>query len=313
MTYVVQRNDTPASIAAKFGRPGQAAALVQVNPQKARQVVHGVTTFRSLNIGEVLNLPAGWGVGVHGTLGAAADVAADAAAILALSAADLCNGNGQTAITTFQQDYNATGTSTAITVTGLYDAPTQTALQATLNLTNSGTAPQACPPPNLAPTTPASGSSVTLAQLSTDLNAVIADSTICNGTPNSNVSTFQTDYNSYTNSTLTVDGKYGPATSQAAASVAQLSGATITGTPPASCSIYATSTPAAPSSGGTSTVTTTTSTSTTSSTSTASVTPWVIAGVAAVAGAGVFYFLKKHPATKGKHKPVHRQLAHHRR
>src|ERR1700691_557139 len=64
MTYVVQRNDTPASIAAKFGRPGQAAALVQVNPQKARQVVHGVTTFRSLNIGEVLNLPVGWGVGV---------------------------------------------------------------------------------------------------------------------------------------------------------------------------------------------------------------------------------------------------------
>ena len=53
--YVVGYNDSPASIAKKFGLA--LSSLLAANPQKPTKVVAGVTTFRELLVGETLNVP----------------------------------------------------------------------------------------------------------------------------------------------------------------------------------------------------------------------------------------------------------------
>ena len=53
--YVVQYNDSPASIAKKFGIA--LSSLLAANPQKPTKVVAGATTFRELLVGETLNVP----------------------------------------------------------------------------------------------------------------------------------------------------------------------------------------------------------------------------------------------------------------
>ena len=316
-TYVVQRNDSPAVIARKLGHPGRAADLIAANPQKQKTVIDGVPTFRSLVVGETLNIPASWNSlrGLGRGLGAAVDD--DINAILALSATALCDGTGQTAITQFQNDYNATGTSTPLTVTGVYDAPTAGALQAQINLDSSGysftstTAPAACA---AAPSTGTTTTGTASAAIIAAANAVIADSTICNGTPNSNVSAFQTAYNAAYGASLTVDGKYGTATAAAMASVSQdatAAGTPLTGTLPAACSIYLPSGGGAPApapSGGTTTTTTTITTAPTTS-----VWPYVL-GAFAVGGL-TFYALKRYkgPASHAHARPhhhAHRHLRH---
>src|SRR5271166_6547491 len=53
--YTVSRNDSPASIAKKFGV--SLDQLLNANPQKATTVVRGVRTWTDLSINEGLNLP----------------------------------------------------------------------------------------------------------------------------------------------------------------------------------------------------------------------------------------------------------------
>src|SRR5208337_4137768 len=75
--YTVSRNDSPASIAKKFGV--SLDQLLNANPQKATTVVRGVRTWTDLSINEGLNLPkAGVRVGyVAGVGQAAGDVFAE--------------------------------------------------------------------------------------------------------------------------------------------------------------------------------------------------------------------------------------------
>ena len=62
MLYTVQRNDSPARIAAKLtGNSANMIALLAANRHKPMMTVGGQTTFRSLHVGEKLNVPAGWG------------------------------------------------------------------------------------------------------------------------------------------------------------------------------------------------------------------------------------------------------------
>ena len=60
--YRVGYNDSPASIARRFGLA--MSSLIAANPQKPTTVVAGTRTFRDLRIGEVLNIPS---VGLNGT------------------------------------------------------------------------------------------------------------------------------------------------------------------------------------------------------------------------------------------------------
>jgi len=61
-TYVVKAGDSPGSIAAKFaGCPKCAASLPSVNPGKPTITYpNGFVTFRTLDVGEVINLPDKW-------------------------------------------------------------------------------------------------------------------------------------------------------------------------------------------------------------------------------------------------------------
>jgi len=62
-TYRVQAGQTPMQIAVAFtGDPNRATELVRANPGKPAMWVGNILTFRSLNAGEVLNLPASWHV-----------------------------------------------------------------------------------------------------------------------------------------------------------------------------------------------------------------------------------------------------------
>ena len=71
-TYVVQQGDSPASIAARpdmASCPKCAIDLVLANPQKeAVRYPNGFVTFKTLRVGEVLNIPAKWGDGTLDTL-----------------------------------------------------------------------------------------------------------------------------------------------------------------------------------------------------------------------------------------------------
>ena len=59
--YSVRANDTPASIAARFtGSPSRMKELVAANPHKALVNLYGQRTFRSMGVGERLNLPRTW-------------------------------------------------------------------------------------------------------------------------------------------------------------------------------------------------------------------------------------------------------------
>lgn len=68
-TYVVQRGDSPASIAAKdehAGCPKCATALVTANPGKASvELPNGYKTFKELRVGETIFLPDEWFDGRH--------------------------------------------------------------------------------------------------------------------------------------------------------------------------------------------------------------------------------------------------------
>lgn len=307
-TYRVQAGDTPDSIAARCGYSGYAWQLIQANPQKPRQLLSsGQPTFRTLTVGELLALPQSWfrvpnmdvrGVGAFG-LG---DVNSDAAAVVALSPTDLCAA-GNAAVMQFQTDWNAANpTLTQLTVDGKYGPATQTALQGVLTAGAGGTAPAVC-------TAYASGGTTyTQAQLVALANAVIADSSICSGV-NANVSAFQTAYNSFTSSTLSVDGEYGPASFAAMNSVAAMAGVTLSGAIPAACPNFTpgsgtTTPPVTTSPTGTTTITNTTTTATSSAV------PWVVGGLAVVAGVGMFYYLSKHhrPTATAAHPslPAHR-------
>ena len=82
--YTVTRNDSPASIAKKFGVSMD--QLLNANPQKPTTVVRGVRTWTDLSINEGLNLPkAGVWVGYVAGVG---DYAVDA--VRAASAVDPC-------------------------------------------------------------------------------------------------------------------------------------------------------------------------------------------------------------------------------
>jgi len=61
ISYKVQQNDTPGTIAAKFTRrPERMAELVTANPQKKIVAVDGRKTFTDMHVGEKLRLPGGW-------------------------------------------------------------------------------------------------------------------------------------------------------------------------------------------------------------------------------------------------------------
>jgi hypothetical protein len=61
VSYKVQQNDTPGTIAAKFTRrPERMAELVTANPQKKIVAVDGRKTFADMHVGEQLRLPNGW-------------------------------------------------------------------------------------------------------------------------------------------------------------------------------------------------------------------------------------------------------------
>ena len=71
-TYVVQPGDSPAKIASRddmAGCPKCAVDLVRANPHK-KSVRHanGFVTFKTLRVGEVLNLPEKWFNGEHDAL-----------------------------------------------------------------------------------------------------------------------------------------------------------------------------------------------------------------------------------------------------
>jgi hypothetical protein len=59
VNYTVQSGDSPSAIAARFGMT--LADLVSANPQKLTMVISGVTTWKSLNPGEILSVPSGVG------------------------------------------------------------------------------------------------------------------------------------------------------------------------------------------------------------------------------------------------------------
>lgn len=69
MLYTVQRNDSPARIAAKLtGSAANMNALLAVNRHKPMMTVGGRTTFSSLHVGEKLNVPASWSAYSGGAL-----------------------------------------------------------------------------------------------------------------------------------------------------------------------------------------------------------------------------------------------------
>ena len=80
--YRVQYNDSPASIARRFGLA--VSSLLAANPQKPTKIVAGMRTFQDLRIGETLSVPS---VGVNGA--GVGDAASDAVA--ALTAVDPCD------------------------------------------------------------------------------------------------------------------------------------------------------------------------------------------------------------------------------
>jgi hypothetical protein len=68
-TYIVQATDTPMTIAHRFtGNRERYSELIAANPQKGLAAVpHGLAgppTFDSLHVGEQLNLPRAWGLGI---------------------------------------------------------------------------------------------------------------------------------------------------------------------------------------------------------------------------------------------------------
>jgi len=65
MLYQVQYNDSPARIARKFGVSTQ--SLLNANPQKPTTVVASVPTWRSITVGETVNVPVGGIVGAPST------------------------------------------------------------------------------------------------------------------------------------------------------------------------------------------------------------------------------------------------------
>jgi hypothetical protein len=308
-TYRVQAGDTPASIAKKLSGNGDLAAqLIDANPQKQRQVIDGGVTFKSLKANELLAVPGNWARPAVRSLGALGlgDVTSDAAAVMALSPTALCTA-GNATIMQFQTDWNAANpTSTQLTVDGKYGPATQGALQA--SIPSGQTAPESCP------AYASAGTTYTQAQMVAYANGVIADSTICSGTPNANVSNFQAAYNSVTGSTLSVDGEYGPATYAAMNGLLSMAGVSLTGTIPQACAIY---TPASggggttptPAPGGGSTVNVTNTTASTS------LTPLVVGALALAAGVGAFYYLRRHhtPTAARTTPATHRLAAHHAR
>jgi len=74
--YRVGYNDSPASIARRFGLA--MSSLIAANPQKPTTVVAGTRTFRDLRIGETLSIPS---VGLNGT--GVGDVVTDTLSALA--------------------------------------------------------------------------------------------------------------------------------------------------------------------------------------------------------------------------------------
>lgn len=310
--YRAQMNDTPASIAAKFGHPNQVAQLIAANPHKATMMDQGVQTWRSLRTTELLALPAAWRVKGLGTLG---DPNSDgtASALASIDPTTLCQA-GNPIVTAFQTSWNAANPSaTQLTVDGKYGPMTRTALLGTLG---SGSAvPAACTSYG------ASSATYTAADVVSFANAINGDATICNGTPNANVSNFQSAYNQIYGGTLTVDGKYGPATFGAMNGLIS-SGAISTAA--AACSIYGGASGSG-SGGGVVVVppspppgTTTINNTQTPGTSN---TGMIIAGIAAVAlGVGAFMYLRKHPQHGAAAGPMSsrptrpmRRLAAHRR
>lgn len=61
MPYVVKHGDSPTSIARRFGVP--MSALIKANPHKSTTIVGGKRTWRDINIGESVRVPAGGTVG----------------------------------------------------------------------------------------------------------------------------------------------------------------------------------------------------------------------------------------------------------
>ena len=222
-TTIVRHNDSASDVAQRSGVSH--AALIGANPHKPLMMLGGVPTFRELGVGEVLNVPARLGrVGAPGTLG---DPTSDgtANAVLELDGTPALCQTGNPTVLAFQQSWNASQTDPTAQVTEDGDYGPDTA-QALSSATGSVAVPAAC-------TSYTSGATAyTQTDLVNAANALIADTTICNG-PNANVSSFQTIYNAVTGSTLAIDGEYGPASASALASVSGT-----TGTMPSACPNY---------------------------------------------------------------------------
>jgi hypothetical protein len=292
-TYRVVANDNPETIAAKLHHPGQAAALIRANPQKATSG----GTWRSLHVNELIAVPASWtqqqqqqqGLGrAHGLGDPMSDGTAQAVAALGSA---ICQAGSPT-VMAFQTSWNSANPSaTPLVVDGKYGPATQAALASTLG--SSGTAPAAC--------TTYSAASYSQADMVNFANAIGTDTTICNGTPNSNVSNFQTAYNQVNNATLSVDGKYGPATFAAMNGLVS-SGLIAASSVPQPCAIYGgTGSGGSGGSGGGSTnvppITIVGSTPAPASTG-STVLFLAVLGVAAV---GTYMYMNKHHAPKMAH------------
>ena len=306
-TYRVQLNDTPASIAQRFtGSPAYAGQLIAANPQKARMVINGAQTWRSLRVGELINLPANWNVRGLAAPQGLGDPLSDgtAAALAALDPGSLCQAGNPT-VTAFQTSWNAANPgATQLSVDGKYGPNTQAAL-----LGVNGSAPAACT------TYTSGGSTYTAADVVSFANAINADGTICNGTPNANVSNFQSAYNQIYGGTLAVDGKYGPATFGAMNSLVS-AGTVSTAVQP--CAIYSSGGGGGGGSGGGGIVVNPPPGGTTNITQTSapasSATPWIVGALAIAGGVGAFYYLAKmNKQGPASHPMSHRLMAARRR